>query len=345
MKNITYLFGAGASAGCLPVVDQIPNRLVAFKKFISENATEIPNPSSGLSKSELLNLFLDECEELIIKTLDHASIDTYAKKLRINIPIKGDSLLLKYNYVKVILSCFFIYEQMVNKPDKRYDAFFAANLNDSHYSLPKNVKILSWNYDFQFEKAYSEYCLQPELSNIQKTLRVFDALFNYEYEGGFGIFKLNGTTSFTEIGFPNRYWNVVENVDLIEPHNLVYQILEVMDLIRFNRHKYYSNVSFAWEADWTKPVDQFLNMVESAVSETEILVIIGYSFPFFNRSTDRRMLKSEKLKKVYIQDIHPGNIQSALRSVLPEDVTPEIELLKVSTDSKIKSQFFLPPEL
>ena len=61
--------------------------------------------------------------------------------------------------------------------------------------------------------------------------------------------------------------------------------------------------SYAWENDQTS-----IGAIENAqriLKETEVLVIIGYSFPTFNDAIDKSLfnvLKSNKLNKVYYQD-------------------------------------------
>ncbi len=60
------------------------------------------------------------------------------------------------------------------------------------------------------------------------------------------------------------------------------------------------SLSFAWE-DYSTGKVAIKRAIEST-SETEILVVIGYSFPFFNRFVDRDIIRSmNRLKKVYFQ--------------------------------------------
>ena len=72
----------------------------------------------------------------------------------------------------------------------------------------------------------------------------------------------------------------------------------------------------------------------------DVLVIIGYTFPFFNRDTDRKILQYIKPNtKIYIQDLNPERIKQSLMAVLP-DFPEEQIFLRKDVD-----QFFLPPEL
>jgi hypothetical protein len=47
----------------------------------------------------------------------------------------------------------------------------------------------------------------------------------------------------------------------------------------------------------------YYKALKKSIDSTEILVVIGYSFPFFNREIDRLLLKESmpNLKKVYFQ--------------------------------------------
>ena len=251
------------------------------------------------------------------------------------------SLEIKYHFLKVILSCFFTYEQLFNKPDKRYDAFFASILGDGDGDFPDQVRILNWNYDFQFEKAYSEYYLNYELTSLQRRLKIFDSVVNPGYNTGFGIFKLNGTTTLRENSVEGPFWHLNEKVNEFETSKLILSFLTAFDYVRSDPKNYSTNLSFAWEATWNERIRNFLSLAERAVVNNEVLVVIGYCFPFFSRSIDKRMLNSLLLNKVYIQDTEPENVQSSILSVLPQTFKGEIELLKIFPSKDKVSQFFL----
>ncbi len=86
--------------------------------------------------------------------------------------------------------------------------------------------------------------------------------------------------------------------------------------------------------------DLKLGKIGTIACDTSILVIIGYTFPFFNRAIDRKVIGAmTKLDRVYIQDIEPEKVRDtffSIRSDLPEN---KIKLIKNC------DQFFLPPEL
>lgn len=364
MKNITYLLGAGASVEALPVVNGIPKELDEFAKKFDPGELKDLSPAYTFSydtspvKSFLLikknnesSSILEKYHELVIRfykdiiwlkdeAKNHSSIDTYAKKLYIQKDFKN------LKRLKIILSCFFLYLQ-TQKFDKRYDSFFASILDDIS-KLPKNIKVLSWNYDSQIEIAFQKFSNQ-NLENTKESLSIIsketaikenkDLLLN------FAVFKINGTT-----GLSTNYDEKISNYEIIEDFNvnsqtLVNDFIELYDNSSFKSSV--SNMSFAWE-NFDAEKGFFPNLSNS-VSETEILIVIGYSFPFFNRKIDRLILDSmPELKKVYVQDPKYGDdIIEKMKGLIPRHFT-QIDDLKVDLikfeKKEFVDQFFIPIE-
>ncbi|MCH5332058.1 MAG: hypothetical protein J1E33_06615, partial [Alistipes sp.] len=99
-----------------------------------------------------------------------------------------------------------------------------------------------------------------------------------------------------------------------------------------------TRLSFAWE---NAKDDVFMDSVCRTIINAEILVVIGYSFPFFNREIDRRIVSAmPKLKTVYIQDPYASNVQENFKAVLyPNNYQINYEL------RTNVAQFVLPNEL
>ena len=96
-------------------------------------------------------------------------------------------------------------------------------------------------------------------------------------------------------------------------------------------------LSFAWENEGSN-YSVVQDSIE-AVKDCEVLVVIGYSFPFFNREIDRQIFKGMlKLKKIYIQDPAPQRIGQRLSAVTNVDSKGFIYW-------EDTSQFGLPDEL
>lgn len=350
MSKITYLLGAGASANALPVVKNIPQKLALFRNFIHDNRSGLNDIlDGGKSIRELEDEFLHECDEIIdlLNKKFHASIDTYAKRLRLTSP-HTQSALKKYKRLKGVLSTFFIHEQLNNPVDYRYDSFLASILGDSHTDFPKNLNILTWNYDFQFEKAYSTYSGKSRISENQSELMVFESGRYWMDIGNFGIFKLNGTTNTYKIkdGRPNL--NYLLDDFIPKPNKeQVEKYIRLYNNVLYKDSSVRSSLSFAWESDWENETRNFIEKTLMAIRNTEILVVIGYSFPFFNRGLDKKIFQSfgDSLKRIYIQDTNSDAVAESVESILP-DLTPISRSSKVQIIQKSSvEQFFLPPEL
>ncbi len=197
-KKVAYLFGAGASAMALPLVKDIPDRLKKFKEEVIKE----------LGTKWIPNKFVQMLDELHDDVIAHSTIDTYAKKLFV---LKKKE---KLNFLKSILTLFFVWEQ-TKKTDSRYDSFIASIIeNNGEFS--DRIKILSWNYDYQFEKSYNEYFNEKIIEKIQRKLNVYPSPvypdLNSINMNSFSLTKLNGTLAFHRRNEPaDRSYKMAEN--------------------------------------------------------------------------------------------------------------------------------------
>lgn len=360
MANVTYLIGAGASAGKrgkdlpggdpkdnsihegLPCVNEIPNRLLYYVNLLRN--TPIPNdiwnnPIVGLNskldweyaRKALLNNF----QQLYTQCLRHATIDTYAKKLKLR-QEEHD-----FQFLEQILTLFFIYEQILLNPDSRYDTFF-ANVLENDLQIPSHIQVLSWNYDSMFELAYSEY-------NNNGQLKIGSKRDTQKQD--YNIIKINGTATFQKQmqDLQTMRTAIQTKFHLIDQDRSISDVVQakqkvlLVDMV-YNYQLYIAgkqnntNLSFAF--DDTRPSDAIYNCIDAIMEKTDVFVIIGYSFPFFNREIDRKILSRLRPQAaVYIQDKYPNRIKQNFRAV--KNTIPEGHIeLKEETD-----QFFLPPEL
>ena len=124
MNKITYLFGAGASKHALPIVNEIPDRLIKLIQLLNSKELKLDDEITFKDLKGAPNKTDFEYQNELIETLqwmhdeskNHASIDTFAKKLF----IKGEKNKLKH--LKIAMSIFFIFEQVLNKPDRQHHA-------------------------------------------------------------------------------------------------------------------------------------------------------------------------------------------------------------------------------
>ena len=342
MSKTIYYIGAGASYGKrnengdviegIPVVAEIAKEFAAFREYIAN--TDIPQGDLSfqdiyISDTEKVKMekqrLLSDIDGLLIGIKEHATIDTYARKLYLTKDMRI------FNILKDVLCAFFVWAQLDRKPDSRYDTFFANILEMETLSLPKNISIISWNYDSQLEMAYKSYRASTSLPIIEKNI-----VGDWPLLPDSGrIFKVNGSATFIDystVHLIKEYSKTSPAVQLIMFYNNV-----KVDTIEMG-FQMKTHLSFAWEESPNVP--NMREAIRATTFDTEQVVVIGYSFPFFNRQADREFIGNMmNLKKIYIQDIHPEEVEQSIQAVLPEG--RRIEIVKISNCS----QFYLPKEL
>lgn len=361
MGNVVYLFGAGASYGVrdkqtprldysleyrdykgvhqeikgsapnivegLPIVAELPERMdyirYLIKKEIKDLAIDTKPEAPMFERLEESLAWLQEASR------GHATVDTFAKKLWIT---HRDE---EYKRLKHTLSAYFMLEQLFNKSDKRYDAFFASILGEEAVDLPSNVCILSWNYDCQFELAYSEYYRHAGLNDLENQLHFYHKTLgnvNYQDDQKFSIIKLNGSAFMYDL-------STRDPVDPFLIQNGMRDIARVASICQDNSSKGCA-LSFAWEQSNT----WFTDRIQKNIANADTLVVIGYSFPYFNRSMDKFLFQSMPgLKKIYLQDIVTAPIEQSVANLLTPSQT-KINKTRIEPRNQTQ-QFFLPPEL
>lgn len=339
-NKITYLFGAGASANCLPIVKKIPQKLLEFIEFLESNFSSIDEKTAELSDyydpsktySDYRKDLISDLKWLIDETKAHSSIDTYAKKLSLQ-GKKPEMIKLK-----TLLTIYFSFEQLKTSVDIRYDSFFASLLS-SIKNLPENITIITWNYDSQFELSFSEFIEYDRLSGIEDHLRIRSKDIVSNYESGFGIYKINGTArNFIEgSGAKSEKSILIRRSDSLDESFL----RKAIDLYSQTRKGFLRpSLSFAWER--SSHEKSIIDKAARAVQNSNVLVVIGYSFPFFNREIDKTIIQCMgHLEKVYIQDPNASKIMERFNS-FKASYQETLDIVPIEKDL---DQFFLPYEL
>ena len=366
----TYLIGAGASAKAIPVVSDFKQKCkewlisqfvtlthaAAFEGKIIENDSMIYDSSSFKSADH--ENFYYKVVDFLEKLEGTHTVDAYAREKYL------DNKIDEYERVKVwidFLICGLHYFPVRNPPiDNRYKLFFGQTLkggNNEPAKLPTLIKILSWNYDLQFELAAAATFKEDFLWRIHNRLAISPKCFNpinEEYEHtGFEIVKLNGTAGGTIIKHGGKDQFTRETI-----YNLRYLVSDSLNRMTLenkffdNFLSYYKNLeanignyhysktalSYGWEihSEFAKIARK---RAEEIAEQTKVLVILGYSFPEFNKKIDKSIFQKMKPEKIYIQNI-PSNIEYVKKRLIPllPDKQIEIELI----DST--NEFFIPYE-
>ncbi len=348
MAKVTYLLGAGASYGerdkennilrGMPVVSELGDALSSYITFFNGLHPFTSFSDLGITSGEavVLKNFLTK---LIKICKSYPTIDTYAKQLYITKRNEENMLCINgensYNTLKRLLSAAFLLLQDENIRDLRYDGFIASLINEQREFPP--MTILSWNYDIQFEMAYSGYYkVDRYIPSLWKELNVLNKTFYTEYDETkpFAIIKINGTALFTD---SDREKLSVRDITEERLSDVFYgggeesKYKRLWDFI--NHSNYHNTLSYAWEK--SNKVDIEL-AIKNRVHDTEDLIIIGYSFPYVNDKIDRNTISNmPSLKRVYIQDPNFDDIKERIESMLQSN--NNVEFIK-----KGLKQFYIP---
>ncbi|QQR97736.1 MAG: hypothetical protein IPK18_13000 [Sphingobacteriales bacterium] len=309
--KVTYLIGAGASANALPVVNGMNERMEIFVDFLKKSCDILKlneDPQYRISNSSFSKI-----DNLLLEIKSQYTIDTYAKKL---------FLLEDYDtleYLKRFLTAYLIFEQISfntslcdkivssivedynkssdtlkieiiekikSRVDYRYDSIFANLLLFSTKKIDSKINFISWNYDNQFEISYQNYRKERySLDEIQDELQIIPSLKNCNHNKEFsGILKLNGTAGFFDANM--SYGKLFDfSKHIMDTDTIKLFIVSVLS----GRSQFDNSIKFAWEND--VQVTKAREYAKEIIGNSDIVVIIGYSFPTFNRIVDREIFK------------------------------------------------------
>jgi hypothetical protein len=343
-SNITYLLGAGASAGAIPPVNGMKQRMqdlaVKLNDYVPPAIHEtgfrtFPNKLQFDINS--IRQIIEDFTWLLKEGEHHITFDTLAKRFYFQGDIVSLNRLKRAHifYFTIIQICGLAHPSITNTlVDKRYDKFIATvgQNNNGVFRLRGNIKVLTWNYDLQFELSLKRYVNQ-KVNEIKENFRIFPNHNSFELPNGnlinhneFGILKLNGNAFFdnpsTTVGETfkttlfDQFFDNKNKAEFLGELAYQYKWLHVNNNQLMTEAIRYFN--FAWESndEFQDKYDGHQNNLNEAIKiadNTDILVIIGYSFPDFNREVDAKLFENmQNLTKVYIQDINPQKVKSTI---------------------------------
>lgn len=299
--------GLGVENKVMPEIKGLAHELDNFL----DGGFVVSNNTIGLiRKAEILQ---KECKNLAQKADEFGDVDTYAKFLHLKNP-GGKEL----KHLKYLLSCYFSIKQAAhNAKDSRYIPWLVGIMNNNVF--PSNVKMLSWNYDSQIQiaaKAFNDdedSYYDADSIDIKMPL-IPDLTTRATFEGikELSLIQLNGRAGFTDFNTANKR-SVFHKKNCEDFHAVVNFLYE---------EDHASTLHFAWEN--TGYHDKLMNDILQMVTGVTIVVVIGYSFPFYNREVDKRIfnqiLAGQKLHKIYYQDPRLNGQQLKAQFGLKEDI-------------------------
>lgn len=325
-NNITYLFGAGASYHAVPIVSEMGQAMAELKEIIQRFSKDITTKHKAEDVKGVNELVL-HLEYLSNIENTYKTIDTYARKLVLS---KDTNELRK---LKATISIFFELWQSyslrrrLNIPnehesyltfdkdfiDNRYTALFSNLLEDRNGRIQFNEKVnfLTWNYDVQIPKALNLFLSKNRLSEIFSEIGIYPGIEKTHAIGSPKIIYLNGVAGMYEL--PERK-SVNSLMDRIEMNNELLNFITNLTFVYQKQERgelnFDNSFSFAWEK--THIANQARDQAKEIMRKTNVLVVIGYSFPTFNLTVDRELMKAftdndnDNNKVIYYQDRNPN---------------------------------------
>lgn len=315
--KITYYLGAGASYYSVPIIKdlqkqlgELPIQISAYnqlEKLFDDEFNDNRNINKKLSDLIPHNIFsylLIELAKLSERSVKYSTIDTFAFYCKHQDP-------QYYILIKNLLNVFFtLWQARVNHDIKSENPFTWEEIDPRYIGLisaifrkegglmiSENVNFVTWNYDTQLEKAIKLFTKKEEsLMQICETAQVYPICDIDKSK----IIHLNGISGFyqnnnEEIKMLNQGFekDILSHFDeLVKSYKDLTSVQEDTSLIQFS-----------WDEDM--PYNKAINRSRDILSESDYVVIIGYSFPLFNRAADIAMLKNLKKEcKIIIQN--PG---------------------------------------
>lgn len=344
--STTYYLGAGSSAKAIPCVADLSGYIYQIITFVKQHGKEdktIQLRSSSNANPIHLGVNMNPFESVVhnfCKELDnHLSIDTYAKILY------AQNHEDKYLTLKAILYSAFLVWKKQKGFDNRYHNFWATIMNvtkptsanqNTASKFGQGINIISWNYDTQLEDSLMDILTGRKQDPSYYTS---DGAINDVYANtSIPYVKLNGSAYFDKRYIFSDGGNSVpfEKIPNQWLAHLASSIILNPEKFRAN----IENIKFCWESQISDTLEK-LGTFKESISETETLVVIGYSFPSINHGIDSKLIElMTRLKKVYFQGADKDDserIMDYFSAVLR--TFRDVKLLPIDAKG-----FFIPPE-
>ncbi len=220
-----------------------------------------------------------------------------------------------------------------SKVDKRYDALIAGLLQPvaGENNMFCKTNFITWNYD----------------------LNLISSIKNYFFPNATFIEMME------EIGFKNPVWNIKDQISIINMNGFFYsdvfndakdiysldafQLLKTRMIDSYFDDDYIAKdaelIKFAWEKENN---DGKLSVLQNVIEESKNIVVIGYTFPLYNRIIDSYFLNKRFIYGKYLtfQDPNAENIMEDF--ILYFDAKANLPYMKPLINC---NNFFVPKDI
>jgi hypothetical protein len=238
------------------------------------------------------------------------------------------------------------------KIDERYIGLVAGLFKKSRLgeiSFRDDVSFITWNYDLQVEFAHALFkYMNWEKLQISNLLFELGSYPNQELnKENQRIIHLNGTSGYRRIKVnKSEVDNTIPDyilVDQIDFRQTNFQEYCIQELYTLSMNRSSCDIHFSWDSESIN--SSAVKIAQRILEQSKIIVIIGYSFPFFNREVDRQLLDKEVLSncdKIYVQD-PKFDKDSFIEQFGLNDFSERI--IEVGNKPNGLLSFFIPPEM
>lgn len=282
MENVIYLLGAGASCGLRPAnfanldFTEHPDFVLPLVSEFSLAARFIANkydhtvPASFLSTGEMLgpsntqlSAFSKQLRHFSSLTEKTFSVDTLVRMFEL---AEEGNYIRARNFLGVVLE----YYERNSGVDSRYESFFCSIIFEKNgkLKLPFNLSIVSWNYDLQIEKFFYQRLGAKGIDLLErfKSSELDDGVFC----------KLNGDISRGDVK------EIVSSSANSATQTFLHELFANRE-DPLGEDDLYSNLHFSWNGRGEGIEDEVFK-------DGKELVVVGYSFPSYNRYKDTQLL-------------------------------------------------------
>lgn len=314
-NKITYLFGAGASYPELPLALDNPGRHISG----------IPAALCKMAGKYEFAIRDGRCPKEIESLVTHLITDFRNAAKLIRQYHNVESLAEHYyqtnrknlQWFKQTLARYFMLEQFgidfIPKKNKHFPSIrinnryhrFVSTIMQQRKSIPDNIRMLSWNLDFQMELAAFEYYRTTAGINGSPHLQDERVIGYYPGPDIFAtstrqdthLLHLNGIAGMVSSNTGELIIMFMANQEDINNTELMIKQIFLLT------NQPGQLITFPWET--THLAKKTMDTAKNIIEGTDILVVVGYSFPIYNRPTDKTLFetlcKNDRLK-IYYQD-------------------------------------------
>lgn len=319
MRELTYIIGAGASYESMPLVKNFPRRFRFFVEIMNQLSN---HPYVSAEDKASVRILHQHSLAFYKEIVSHQSFDTFFKKLY------HTEQQSKINLYKKVLNVYFLWESVTTEKgnsddhanisaqegdfikrsliDKRYDALIAGLLKPEKGTPTPYCKVnfITWNYDLNLILSIKNY-YSPN-STIGDFIKSIDNKNNVWNIGDhFSIVNMNGYFYNAKLDPMIRYQDITLN-------EMIFEVIKDNYFEDMLIDKDANLISFAWESEGTNS-----NLLKQIIADSGNIVVIGYTFPLYNRLVDLIFLNDVIVnvnRRIYIQDPNSDQILDSVKT-------------------------------